>query len=217
MARTKPPTIPGLAQKTIPLLEGGRQSRVSVVTTAVEIPSGGPLSGRKGFILQNQDGSNNLFWSGTKPVSYLAKKTYEWTLSGSGTNEWYLQLKNDAGDPGLDEPAKIFTATSGGFGGGTETEATEGTVGSLTLGKWAWDDNDSLGYDTVYIRTDGTVPFQYFDVIYGYTRCPTNSGALVGHRLAPGISTPLLPISGNTRIWVIASAASAVASILEFE
>jgi len=36
---------------------------------------------------------------------------------------------------------------------------TAGTVGSLTAGTWDYGDNDSLGYNTIYVRlTDSTDP-----------------------------------------------------------
>ena len=39
------------------------------------------------------------------------------------------------------------------------TEMTEGTLGSLAVGEWAWGDNDSLGYDTIYVRkSDDSAP-----------------------------------------------------------
>ena len=39
------------------------------------------------------------------------------------------------------------------------TVMTEGALGSLAVGEWAWGDNDSLGYDTIYVRkSDDTAP-----------------------------------------------------------
>lgn len=214
--------IPGLAQKVLPLLEGGYPTGTTVGTSVKEIPTGGPLAGRKAILIQNQDGSENLFVASPKPVSLKATGTYEWILSGSGTNEWYVRLKEGGGDPGLTEAKKLYTATSGKFqndelSGGTEAAAGNGTVGSLTLGQWDWGSNESpaLGYNTVYVRTDGTVPHTYFKVIYSYDRMVANSGSLVGFRLAAGQSR-LFELSGNTRVWAIASG-NALVSTLEFE
>ena len=222
LARTSPSFIGGMrrAQKTIPLLEGGYQCGTTVATSVEELPNSGPLAGRKAILIQNQHGSNSVYISATKPVSLKATGTYEWILSGSGTNEWYVRLKAGGGDPGLTETKDLYTATSGIFqndelSGATETAASNGTVGSLTLGQWDWGDNDSLGYSTVYVRTDGTVPHTYFKVIYSYYRRPALAGALVGFRLSGGESV-LLHLSGNTRIFAIASA-SALVSTLEFE
>ena len=66
-----------------------------------------------------------------------------WAASGSGTNEYYLV------SPTSSEPPQLFLA-------GTRLEI--GTVGSLTDHQWAWDDNDTLGYDTIYFRDDSGNP-----------------------------------------------------------
>jgi len=95
----------------------------------------------------------------------LANKTYKWTLSGSGTNEYYVNLvtgtdedTNQDGtpdgvivfDPILSRPEEVLE---------NSIEIPEGTLGSLTAGQWAFGDNDTLGYDTVYVRlTDNTDP-----------------------------------------------------------
>jgi len=79
----------------------------------------------------------------------IANSTYQWTASGSGTNEFYLEISG-GGDPSVDEPATVYENAS---------EMTEGTMGSLSAGEWDWGDNDTLGYDTVYVRlTDSADP-----------------------------------------------------------
>lgn len=78
------------------------------------------------------------------PIS-LRNSTYRWIASGSGTNEYYLDLAG-GGDPGISTPGKIYI---------NGAEATEGTVGSLTAGQWDYGDNDTLGYSTVYVRLSG--------------------------------------------------------------
>lgn len=80
----------------------------------------------------------------------LVSSTYGWTLSGSGTNEYYCRTAAGA-DPSL---SKASCSTDGNF-----NLATEGIMGSLTAGQWDYGDNDSLGYNTVYVRlTNGTDP-----------------------------------------------------------
>ena len=37
------------------------------------------------------------------------------------------------------------------------TPLIAGTLGSLAIGEWAWGDQDSLGYDTIYARVTGDV------------------------------------------------------------
>ena len=74
---------------------------------------------------------------------------YKWTVSGSGTNEYYLTGPLD-GDPGLSEPDALLV---------NDEAATAGTVGSLAAGEWDYDDNDALGFNTIYVRlSDGTDP-----------------------------------------------------------
>lgn len=75
--------------------------------------------------------------------------TYQWTASGSGTNEYYLELSG-GGNPSITEPDYV---TENGV------ELPADTIGSLKVGSWVWGDNDTLGYDTVYIRlTDEVDP-----------------------------------------------------------
>lgn len=76
----------------------------------------------------------------------LVNSTYRWTASGSGTNEYYVELSG-GGDPSLTEPTNVTTD-------GTYKIDTNGTLGSLNPGEWDWGDNDTLGYSTVYVRLD---------------------------------------------------------------
>ena len=68
---------------------------------------------------------------------------FNWGASGSGTNEFYLT------SPSISEPPQVFL---------DGVRMSVGTVGSLADHEWAWDDNDTLGYDTVYIRDDSGTP-----------------------------------------------------------
>ena len=66
-----------------------------------------------------------------------------WTLSGSGTSEYYYNqtdLKH--------KPLVVYEGS---------TKLTEGTLGSLAAGEWAWGDNDSIGGNRLYVRTSGSV------------------------------------------------------------
>lgn len=73
---------------------------------------------------------------------------YTWTISGQGTNEYYLLLSG--ANPVLSKPS---TLTING------SAATEGSVTTLTAGQWAYGNSDSLGYYTIYVRlSDGTDP-----------------------------------------------------------
>ena len=89
-------------------------------------------------------------------IEIVLDGTFKWTASGSGTNEYYLT--NEAGDDnGLNSFPSMHVAENSVAGGGTLL--TEGTVGSLTAGQWDVGDNDTLGFDTIYVRlTDGANP-----------------------------------------------------------
>jgi len=79
----------------------------------------------------------------------IVNSSYIWTASGSGTNEYYLTA-TDTSDPGLDEPGTLLV---------DDEAATAGTVGSLAAGAWDYGNNDTLGFNTIYIRlSDGTDP-----------------------------------------------------------
>ena len=78
----------------------------------------------------------------------LRNASYSWTLSGSGTNEYYLRTSGGA-NPGL-----TATPTSVYLNGAS---VTSGSLGSLTAGHWAYGNNDTLGYNTLYVRTSGSV------------------------------------------------------------
>lgn len=68
----------------------------------------------------------------------------EWTESASGTAEFYISLAEGA-DPGLDEPGAVYAG---------DAPLISGTVGSLSAGEWDYGDNDTLGFDTIYVRLE---------------------------------------------------------------
>lgn len=77
--------------------------------------------------------------------------TFGWSISGSGTSEYYADAAG-AGivDPDIDLPTFIIE---------DGTTMTKAAAGSLTAGEWAYGDNDTLGFDTVYVRlSDSTSP-----------------------------------------------------------
>ena len=74
----------------------------------------------------------------------LVNATYQWMLSASGTGEYYCELAA-GGDPSLTEPHSVTLD-------GNYNLAAVGTLGSLAVERWAWGDNDTLGYNTLYVR-----------------------------------------------------------------
>lgn len=76
----------------------------------------------------------------------LRSATYKWTDSGTQAGEYHVELAG-GGDPGLNEPVGLMENGS---------HISTGTLGSLTASTWAWGNNDTLGYNTVYVRTTDT-------------------------------------------------------------
>lgn len=68
--------------------------------------------------------------------------SYKWVASGSGTDEYYMDLLA-GGDPGVSEPSAVYD---------DKTEMTKGTPGSLAAGEWGFGDNDTIGNDRIYVR-----------------------------------------------------------------
>ena len=73
----------------------------------------------------------------------LVNPTFKWTVSGSGTNEYYLDLFG-GGDPGILEPPNVYENET--------TALVAGTVGSLSAGEWDFGNTDTLGFNTIYVR-----------------------------------------------------------------
>jgi len=90
--------------------------------------------------------------SKTMPIEYLCvtyasirNSSYKWTSSPATPNEYYCEAAG-GGDPGLTPPDALTMDLM---------VATKGTLGTLAVGEWNWGDNDTLGYNTVYVRLVG--------------------------------------------------------------
>lgn len=92
--------------------------------------------------------SETVSWT-TVEQDIVKSGTLKWTASGSGTNEYYLEL-DAGGDPGFPEPTSVLENSSA---------MSAGNAGVLLAGEWDYADNDTLGYSTIYVRlTDGVDP-----------------------------------------------------------
>lgn len=65
-----------------------------------------------------------------------------WTVSPSQAGEYYMA--QDAKKSVKAKPDDVFEDDS--------AMTADGTLGSLNAGEWAWGDNDSLGFSTLYVR-----------------------------------------------------------------
>jgi len=88
---------------------------------------------------KSRNGTDEYFYGS---IASIRNSSYQWTASGSGTDEYYLEASG-GGDPSISEPGAV---TEDG------TCMAEGTVGSLAAGAWDYGDNDTLGYNTIYVR-----------------------------------------------------------------
>ena len=76
----------------------------------------------------------------------IRNAAYKWTESPSQAGEYYLELVG-GGDPGLVDPANVREVIAA-----VRTNMSGGTVGNLAPGQWDFGDNDSLGFDTIYVK-----------------------------------------------------------------
>lgn len=231
-----------LAHTAIPILETfkrGYHQTVSVGTSAIAIPATN-FSYRKAIFVQNNHATQGLYLGMCDPQFIMGsvsgafnniKKTglaedirslytfynVKWLPSGGGTNEWYAVASTGSGTPSITQPTIIYYSTANG---GTETLGTSGTVGALAAQhNWGWGDGDTLGYNTLYIRTDGAAdansPALKYDFLMLYPLSLTADTASTGGLQVDAGSTMWLTLDGTTRLFGIASGASTPVAVLE--
>lgn len=118
-----------------------------------------------------------------QPIN-IRSSAFQWTASGSGTDEYYLEASG-GGNPssvlsGLVEPANVQAAGSA---------LSSGTAGSLALSSWDWADNDTLGFSTIYVRLASGLsdPDAQSDGYVTFTDSP-NANDSVYFQGSPGIN-----------------------------
>lgn len=75
-------------------------------------------------------------------TDFVKLSTYKWFESSNGYDEYYVALPTGA-DPSITEPDRLFEQS---------IRLVVGVLGSLERGEWAFGDNDSLGFNTIYVR-----------------------------------------------------------------
>jgi hypothetical protein len=101
------------------------------------------------YMLEFANERMRVIKDGGMVVRDIVDAAYKWTLSGSGTAEYYMELAA-GGDPSMFEPSRVLE--NGAY-------STKGTAGSLAAGEWDYGDNDALGWNTPYKRLlDDTDP-----------------------------------------------------------
>jgi hypothetical protein len=122
-------------------------------TRIIDCPEG-TGSGDHGIqVKSNSDGATLMRNYDAAAISIerrsLHAVNYQWTASGSGTNEYYLEA-NGGGNPSVDEPIALYKDAMPLFF--NRVVLTPASAGSLAVDQWDYADNDSLGYNTVYVR-----------------------------------------------------------------
>ena len=209
---------------TLELFKGIQHRTVSVGTSVTALP---PMDYRKGLYIQNKSSTATVYIGGGLPEIYVGRpsemygkkheNSLQWKLSGAGTNEWYA-VTTANGDPGLTETTYMyFTAVSG-----TEALGTMGTVSSLAAeGGWDWGNGDTLGFNTLYVRTNGTgvanSPDKRFESLYGYTftlgataDATTTGGFLLGPKDVMSFTA-----DGTVRVFAISDTVTTGVCMLE--
>jgi len=99
------------------------------------------------------------YGTGNKPIlSGAINGTEEgiaWNVSSSGTNEYYATISG--GDPsfGYPDPYALWAWSGDDM---IRLAWTEDNAGALADSEWTWADNDTLGFNTMYMRCDAGIP-----------------------------------------------------------
>lgn len=108
--------------------------------------------GTSGSVITYQD-----YDTGDLPIISSAKafsgQSWKWTSSPAEANTYYIEL-TAGGNPSISNPQRLFYET--------RVSLTKGTLGSLADQEWAYGDQDTLGFNTVYLRNDAGVPAAVF-------------------------------------------------------
>ena len=88
----------------------------------------------------------------------LNTAAFKWTKSRNGTNEFYV-TRADGSNPGLVKPESAVVNGWYVIASATDDNHKRGTVGALKyINQYAYGDNDTLGFNTVYVQTNGEAP-----------------------------------------------------------
>jgi hypothetical protein len=202
----------------------GPASNVSVGVSATPVPATN-TSGRKALIIQNLHASQNVYLGGavvevigkeltSEPISGHSVIAGEWHKSVAGTNEWFF-AKHDKTTTGMTQPAALYYATPSAASG-IETAATQGTVGTLAAQhNFGWGNTDTLGFNTLYMRSDGGTqdsnPKVMYRALISYSSLPVSG---TGYKLGP-MDAITMTLDGSCRVWAIADGTTTTTTVVE--
>lgn len=230
MANQPAQTSVKLATPTLEQFRGGKHYNTVVGTTVTQVPATN-LNYRKGVIIQNKHATNVVYIG--MGIPYLIegrshagevysdadhdKRNLVWRVSGFGTNEWYLTTK-DGDDPELSEITYLYYRVDG-----AEILATAGAAGSLGAQHvWDWGSNETpaLGFDTLYIQSNGKAeandPTKIYSLLLGYSFVLTadDTSETGGMEIGPR-DTMEVTFDGSVKIFAIASGSDTPVGTLE--
>lgn len=107
------------------------------------------MTGTKGQIGIDGRYQNTTSGQRAKWARVYSTSEYTWTQDGA-TSSYYLRRTGNI-NPSIPPPVSVYETPSG-----TATALTLGTIGALTAGQYAFGDNNSLGYQTLYVRLAGS-------------------------------------------------------------
>lgn len=107
---------------------------------------------------------------------YVDTTAFSWTASGSGTGEYYLRTAANAnpatalGAAGTITDIRAWQQTASG---NHRVQMRRGTLGALAAWGFAFGDNDSLGYNTLYVRCDDDASPASGEIALAFDECST--------------------------------------------
>jgi len=88
--------------------------------------------------------SNTAAGNNAKWARVFSTSEYTWTLDAGG--RYYLRRIGNL-NPLIPQPINVYESPASGT-----TALVPGTIASLNAGEWAYGDNNTLGYSTIYVR-----------------------------------------------------------------
>ena len=219
------------ATPTLEYFGGFKHNTIIIGASVLELTR---TDGSKGMSIQNGHASQVLYIVGgipqliqgyRKDMIVDSQRSGQWFLSSNGINEWYYALTSptvgNGADPGLTECTYLYYKERDG----DETLGTAGTVGALgSEHNWAWGNGTewgtALGFNTIYMKTDGTGPsnspakkYEYI-LSYTFTLTADDTATTGGFEIAVGASYDVT-LDGAGKVFAIASGATTPAKIIE--
>ncbi len=114
---------------------------------------------------------------------------WAWTVSPADADEFYLTEVLGPGDINLPVPTAVTEVI-----GTTDTAMTNAAPGALTAGDWGYGDNDTLGFDTVYVFLTATGDPDSQSA--GHVK--VQNGDIATHPLTTGCATGASGVKPNT-------------------